>query len=201
MATGEASQRRRAACAFMRDMCGRAGADVLRVIRRRLNEFEAVFRIRNTVAPVWGTPKIPNPKSRKSQIPRRMTPRQRAAWELDVGSWELTEKEAVGGVVGLDRVLVAEAFEKRSEGAGRSSSSTSRPASTAAEIGSVIAIVEQADVPAARRARRGSCASAPGRSGNSNRHSRSCCTSGACPPTMCRTCSFAISLSVRSTVS
>src|SRR6185503_3418050 len=70
-------------------------------------------------------------------------------WELNlgVGSWELTEKETVGRVIGFDRVLVAEAFEKRSKRR-QVVVFDFESREHAAEVGPVIAIVEQADVPA-----------------------------------------------------
>ena len=71
----------------------------------------------------------------------------------------------------------------------------------AAEVGAVIAVVEQADVPAAaellEKLRQRARAARGTRTGTAARRARR----GARPPTMWRTCSLAISLSVRSTVS
>jgi hypothetical protein len=70
----------------------------------------------------------------------------------------------------------------------------------ASEVGAVIAVVEQADVPAPAQLleKIGERAGPLGKLEPAEALVR---TSGACPPTMWRTCSFAISLSVRSAVS
>src|SRR5437867_1276551 len=59
---------------------------------------------------------------------------------------ELSEEETVSGVIRLDRIFVTESFEERSKG-GQVVLVDLEADEHAAEVGSVIAVVEEADVP------------------------------------------------------
>ena len=65
---------------------------------------------------------------------------------MGFGIWDLSQEEPVGRVIGLDRVFVAESFQKRSE-TRKVAIFDFKAREHAAEVGPVIPVVEQADVP------------------------------------------------------
>src|SRR4030095_11644569 len=68
---------------------------------------------------------------------------------LELGTWDLSEEKTIGGVIGFDCVFVAESFQKRSE-AGKIPIFDFKAREDAAEVGSMVSVVEQADVPSPR---------------------------------------------------
>ena len=126
-------------------------------------------------------------------------------WELGVGSWELTlttnyqppttdREKTVRRIVGLGRVGIAQLVEKRAER--RKIGLVHLEAGEhAAEIGAVIAVVEQADVPAPaelleklRAARRGARGTRTGRAARCAPPARGHrpCGARAASPSRCR---------------